>query len=282
MQIPKVSVVVPCYNQAQYLDEALQSILNQTCTDWECIIVDDGSPDNTEEMARKWEVKDARFIYLNKENGGVSSARNLGIKNAKGEFILTLDADDMYEVTFIEKALKILLNNDRVGVVSSWGMYFKHGKQLQGYKVTGKTIKDFLFTNAAIGTSLFRKECWEKSGGYDENPRNGYEDWEFYIRVCKLGWEVQIIEEILFFYRQHIVSRSTGMNLMLKETKKYIFMKHKDVYCTHYEELIDQYLSAADLEKKEINKFRNTIDYKLGKALLKPLRIIKWFFLKLF
>lgn len=278
----KVSIIVPCYNQAQYLDEALQSLYNQTYTDWECTIVNDGSPDNTEEVVRKWEAKDPRFTYLYKENGGVSSARNLGIQNAKAAFILTLDADDKYEATFLEKALTVLLNNAEVGIVSSWGRYFTNDKQLQVYKLMGESTVDFLFHNAAIGTSLFRKECWEQAGGYDENPENGYEDWEFYLRICALGWKVHIIEEVLFFYRQNIDSRSAGMNLVHKETKKYIYIKNKDIYCIHYEELIDQFLTASDLEKAEINKFRNTIDYKLGAAILKPLRTIKWFFLKLF
>ncbi|WP_374360648.1 glycosyltransferase family 2 protein, partial [Cloacibacterium sp.] len=76
--MPLISVVVPCYNQAQYLDECLQSVLNQTYQDWECIIVNDGSPDHTEEIAKNWVEKDTRFIYLSKENGGLSSARNAG------------------------------------------------------------------------------------------------------------------------------------------------------------------------------------------------------------
>jgi len=280
--MPKVSIVVPCYNQAQYLDESLNSLLNQTFTDWECIIVNDGSPDDTEKVAQQWEAKDPRFTYLYKENGGVSSARNLGIQNAKAEFILTLDADDKYEATFIEKALTVLLNNGEIGIVSSWGRYFTNEKELQVYKLMGKSTVDFLFQNAAIGTSLFRKQCWEQVDGYDENPENGYEDWEFYLRVSALGWKVHIIEEVLFFYRQNIDSRSAGMNLVHKETKKYIYIKNKDIYCSHYEELIDQFLTASDLEKVEINKFRNTIDYKLGAAILKPLRQMKWFFIKFF
>jgi glycosyltransferase involved in cell wall biosynthesis len=280
--MPKVSVIVPCYNQAQYLDEALQSIFEQTYTNWECLIVNDGSPDSTEEVARKWEAKDPRFIYLYQENGGVSSARNLGIEKATGEFILTLDADDKYEATFLEKALTVLVLNPEMGIVSSWGRYFTDDKQLQVYKSIGKTTVDFLFHNAAIGTSLFRKACWEQAGGYDENPENGYEDWEFYLRVCALGWKVHIIEEVLFFYRQSNVSRSAGMNQKHNATQKYIYLKNKDIYCANYEVLIDRLLTVSDLEKTEINKFRNTIDYKLGAAILKPFRSVKWFFLKLF
>lgn len=280
--MPKVSIIVPCYNQAQYLDESLQSLLDQTYSNWECIIVNDGSPDTTEQIAKQWATRDSRFIYLYKENGGVSSARNLGITTAKEDFILTLDADDKYEATFLEKAMLVLVNNPEIGIVSSWGRYFTNEKQLQVYQLSGKTVVDFLFANAAVGTSLFRKECWESVGGYDENPENGYEDWEFYLRVCALGWNVHIIEEVLFFYRQSLVSRSAGFNSIHKATKKYIYLKNKNIYCSHYEVLIDQFLKASDLEKAEINRFRNTIDYRLGAALLQPLRRIKWFFLKLF
>ena len=78
--MPKISVIVPCYNQAQYLDECLNSVLEQTYKDWECIIVNDGSPDNTEEVAKEWVKKDSRFKYFYKNNGGVNSARNSGLK----------------------------------------------------------------------------------------------------------------------------------------------------------------------------------------------------------
>ena len=281
--MPEVSIIVPCYNQAEFLDEALQSLYDQTYVHWECIIVDDGSPDNTAVIALEWEAKDPRFIYLYKDNGGVSSARNFGINHSNGKYIVTLDADDKYEATFLEKALNALINNDKVGIVSSWGRYFTKDKQLLVFKSTAKSVTDFLFHNGVnMGSSLFRKECWEEAGGYDENPRNGYEDWEFYLRVCSLGWKVHIIEEVLFFYRQHIASRSTGINKKHNEAKKYIYIKNKDIYSSYYEELIDRFLIASDLEKIEINKFRNTIDYKLGAALLKPLRSIKWFFFNFF
>jgi hypothetical protein len=283
MQTPKVSVVVPCYNQAQYLDESLASICNQTYTNWECVIVNDGSPDNTEEIAQKWEAKDPRFNYLSKENGGVSSARNLGIEKSTGEYILTLDADDKYEVTFMEKAVEILQNNSEVSIVSSWGMFFTEAKKLQVFKTNAKSIADFLFHNGVnMGSSLFRKSCWEKVGKYDGDSRNGYEDWEFYLRVTALGWKVHIIEEVLFFYRQHIVSRRREMNRIDNENKKYIYMQNKAIYVAHYEELVDRLLTVSDLEKKEINKFKETIDYKVGNIILKPLRSIKWFFYKIF
>ena len=90
-----ISVIVPCYNQANFLDETLNSILNQSYTNWECIIVNDGSPDDTENVAQKWTNKDHRFQHISKENGGLSSARNSGLEVAKGDFIQFLDSDDL-------------------------------------------------------------------------------------------------------------------------------------------------------------------------------------------
>ena len=282
MPTTQVSIIVPCYNLAQYLDEALQCIYDQTYIDWECIIVDDGSQDNTKEIAQNWESKDSRFVYLYKENGGVSSARNIGIEKAKHEYILTLDADDKYEATFLEKAMRVLLSDEKLGIVSSWGQYFEDDKLFQIYRMTGSSTVDFLFYNDAIGTSLFRKKCWEQVGGYDQNPKNGYEDWEFYLRVCALGWKVHIIEEVLFFYRQHVVSRRKEMNIKENENKKYIFMKNKQIYFEHYETFVNRYLLICYQEKEENNKYANTIDYKLGAAILKPIRKAKWFVLNLF
>lgn len=283
MQTPKVSVVVPCYNQAQYLDESLASIYSQTYTHWECFIINDGSTDSTEEIAQKWVAKDPRFNYLSKENGGVSSARNLGIEEATGEYIVTLDADDKYEVTFMEKAVAIMQNNPEVGIVSSWGIYFSKDTNFQEFKSTAKSTVDFLFHNGVhMGSSLFRKDCWVNAGKYDCDPGNGYEDWEFYLRVSALGCKVHIIEEVLFFYRQHFVSRRTEMEQKDKENKKYIYMNNKDIFFTHYEELIERFLAVSDLEKKELYKYKYTIDYKVGKLMLSPLRRIKWFCLNFF
>lgn len=254
-----VSIVVPCYNLAQYLDEALQSIYDQTHSNWECIIVNDGSLDITEVVANEWVAKDSRFVYVYKKNGGVSSARNYGIENAKGEFILTLDADDKYDKTFIEKSISVIINDDKIGVVSCWGICFKNDKQLTENKPAGGSIEEFLFKNAAFGTSLFRKECWLKSGGYDSDSRNGYEDWEFYIGVCKLGWKVHIIEEVLFFYRQHMVSRRTTMNQQYKDNMAYIYIKHKDLYLSHYEDFVNHFLDSIVSEKREYLKIKNKL-----------------------
>lgn len=277
----KVSVIIPCYNQACYLGEALQSVVNQTHKNWECIIVNDGSPDDTENIAMTWCTQDSRIKYIYQENGGLSSARNFGIQNASTDFILTLDADDKYDKTFIEKGLKILNENRGIGVVSSWVLRFKDSKDICVIKPNGKTIEDFLFQNAANGTSLFRRKCWEAVGGYDEKMKTGYEDWEFYIRVCAYGWNVHVIPETLFFYRQHDFSmRLDAYQNHDKEIKKYMHLKHKELYLAHYDDMVVYFLNIIDQEKQENVKIRNKIDFKIGSFLLKPLRIVKVLFNK--
>ncbi len=175
----------------------------------------------------------------------------------------------------------VLNDNANVGIVSSWVYRFNKGNKFDILKPHGKTLKDFLFSNAAIGTSLFRKECWEEVGGYDEQMKSGYEDWEFYIRICKLGWHVHIIQEPLFFYRQHSVSmRTVAVNNHDKKIKKYIYSKHKELYEGFYDEMIDYFLESNDLEKKNRIKTQNKIDFRVGTAILKPFRIIKSFFKK--
>ena len=271
-----VSVIIPCYNHAKFLTDALQSVLEQDCENWECIVVNDGSTDNTEEIARQWSNKDARFKYFYKENGGLSSARNFGIEKSNAEYILTLDSDDKFEKTFISKALKVINDNPKIGIVSCWGKRFVGNTYYDIFKPNGKNIEDFLFQNAAIGNSMFRKKCWIEAGGYDENMKKGYEDWEFYLRISKLGWNTVIIQEPLFFYRQHKNSmRTEALNKFDKEIRFYIFTKHKELYIKYFNQTIENLFSNLDLYKKNELKRINSIDFKLGNFILKPFRFIK-------
>jgi len=271
-----VSIIVPCYNQAQYLSEALQSVSDQTYANWECIIVNDGSPDNTDQVAGAWLAKDSRFLYVDKENGGLSSARNWGIKNASGEFILTLDADDKYECTFVEKAIQVLNDNPNIGGVTSWGIKFFEDKEFDEFKPVGGNIEHFLFRNSSIGTLMFRKKCWEAIGGYDEKMRKGYEDWEFFIRLTKAGWTIEVLPEVLFFYRQHSISmRTVAINSHDKEIKRYIYTKHKDLYSSHYDEFLNHFLDSIEREKREKIKNTERLEFRIGSFVLKPLRWIK-------
>jgi glycosyltransferase involved in cell wall biosynthesis len=121
-----ISIIIPCYNQGQFLDETLLSVYNQSYPNWECIIVNDGSTDNSESIAKKWANKDKGFIYFHKENNGVSSARNFALEKAKGSYVQFLDADDLLDSRKLElslSALKELQSENKQIVISNFRMF---------------------------------------------------------------------------------------------------------------------------------------------------------------
>jgi len=276
--MPKVSVIVPCYNQACYLTEALQSVLEQTYQDWECIIVNDGSPDDTEAVAKAWCTKDSRFHYLKKENGGLSSARNAGIGISEGEYILPLDADDKIGKEFIKKVLSILQTDRTIMAVNSVVQYF--GLENSKIELQGGSMYDFMFQNRSTATALFRKIDFLRIGGYDETFKRGYEDWDFWLRLLKKGGNVVMITEsqpeYLFYYRKKensmLVESEKKHAILYKE----LILKNIDVFSLHCADVIAQkeellmhycYLQVITLNEnekliKQIDRLRNHIIFK--------------------
>lgn len=215
---PKVSIVIPCYKQAQYLPDAIESALKQTYKQVEVIVVNDGSPDNTTAVAKRF----PRVKVIEKPNGGLSSARNAGIKAATGGWILTLDADDKLDPTFIEKTI------NKADIVATeqreFGNSSRHWKP---YKES-PTYTDFIKRNQINCCSLFRREIWEMVGGYDEQMRDGYEDWEFWIRATRAGYKVKVVWEELFFYRKH--GDSMVMHAQKNHDKIFAYMRSKNKF----------------------------------------------------
>jgi len=119
----KISVIVPCYNQGYFLGETVRSILSQSYTNWECIIVDDGSTDDTKKIANDFVRRDKRFTYLYKTNGGLSSARNAGIERVSGNWVQFLDADDVLEAEKFSKQLSAYNGEENVSKVVIYADY---------------------------------------------------------------------------------------------------------------------------------------------------------------
>jgi glycosyltransferase involved in cell wall biosynthesis len=227
--IPSISIIVPCYNQAQYLDECLQSVMNQTFQDWECIIVNDGSPDKTKEIAKIWTKKDIRFIYLKKVNGGISSARNAGISIAKGEFILPLDADDKINIQYVELALKEFEKDKDLTLV--YCNAYRFGLKNDVLKLTPFTLQNLAKENVIFCSGIFRKIDFLKLKGYDINMVFGIEDWEFWISLLKDGAKVLKLDYFGFYYRIKLVSRQTGLSKnKKKQMVDYICIKHVNFF----------------------------------------------------
>jgi len=274
--MPKVSVIIPCYNHGQYLDEAVDSILNQTYQDVEIIVINDGSTDPlTVEKFRTYQKPKTHVIHT--ENGGPSAARNTGIRAAHGVYILLLDADDYFDATFLEKAVAILNERQEIGGVACGVQYF--GSDVKRHIPRGGDVKNFVIENSALGNALIRKICWEQCGGYDERMKDaGYEDWNFWIDVTKRGWLVHIIPEYLFYYRQHPVSRRTKSHEDRPEYILQVVRNHRELFAQYVEEVIE----AKELKilrlRQEKRLLLNSWSYKIGATLLTPFRMAQRFF----
>ena len=229
----KVSIIVPCYKQAQFLDEALTSVLEQTYSGWECIIVDDGSPDDTEDVALKWCNKDSRFKYLKKENGGLCSARNAGIDIADGELILPLDADDRIGRRYLELATEAFNEDNSLTVV--YCKAEKFGDETGLWDLPEFSLFNLSRNNLIFPSGMYKKTDWKIIGGYDPKMIYGWEDWEIWIALLKNGGRVKQLDEVGFYYRIKAVS-------MLKSIDKYkgdyllnyLSIKHADFFVKQY------------------------------------------------
>lgn len=277
MTIPQVSIIVPCYKQAHYLQESLQSVLDQIFEAWECIIVNDGSPDDTEEVDQKWCAKDARFKYIKKPNGGLSSARNAGIAISRGEFILPLDADDILHKALLSTLVPVLETNRDVAVVSCYSKFFDGtiSNIVNELKPKGDSYKHLLYVNQLVATSLYRKSLWKAVGGYDESMKKGFEDWEFWIAITKSGWKYKIIPEYLFYYRKAKKSMLVDtINNHTEIVKRYIINKHKELYIEDFENCVEVFTYHLKVSRAKEKRLQNSIEYKLGKVILKPFRLL--------
>jgi glycosyltransferase involved in cell wall biosynthesis len=273
-----VSIIVPCYNQAHFLKDSLKSVLEQSYEYWECIIVNDGSPDNTELKALEWCAMDKRFSYLIKENGGLPSARNAGIAIAKADYIVCLDADDILHPNYLKQLLPVLVLNPLLGVVSCYRYFFVENKSniINKYIASGSNYKDLMFENKLMPSSMYRKKCWIEVGGYDETMKKGFEDWEFWLNVTKRSWTFQFVEEFLFYYRKSKNSMLVDtINNHAEANMEYIFRKHKELYTEHFDNTAEVLFYYIKTHRKGKMELKNSIEYKIGKGIMKPYRILQ-------
>ncbi len=253
---PVVSIIIPCYNSESTVEETLRSVLDQTFDSWEALIINDGSPDNIEDIALKWAEKDKRFKYHKKENGGLGSARNYGIEKAIGEFIVPLDSDNKIRPKFVENGVQILRKYEEVGVL--YGDAMKFGDINERWNVGEFDILKILNHNYIDACSLIRRAVFDKVGFYDEKmPYQGHEDWEFWLRVTKNCFQFYYLKEIAFDYRTSPNSMIRSFNNeMVSKNEMYIKTKHSDLYIEYYSVLYHKYkvLKKQVLENKSLRR----------------------------
>ena len=204
---PLISVVIPAYNAGQFLDEILESVLSQTYENWECIIVNDGSMDNTESIAKKWCERDTRFRYFYKENSGVSDTRNLGIKEARGEYIAFLDADDILTPDSLEVRINVLIEQN-VDLVATELQHFtdklpkvskNNARQDVLYYAKEGLTQLMAFNKVTPSTVLCKKSVMDEVGGFTWHKKA--EDLHCWLKVLFAGYKIYRIDETLLLYR---------------------------------------------------------------------------------
>lgn len=211
---PLVSIIVPCFNQANFLTETLLSVSKQTYENWECIIINDGSTDVTERIAIDCCLKDNRFKYFYQSNLGLSSARNKGISESKGEFVQLLDSDDLIEKRKIEIQTEFLKFNSEVDIVygpmtrfdSETSKIIDNGEWMTKISGYGRDIvESLLIKNIMVVCSpLIRKEVFQKAGLFNTKLKS-VEDWELWIKCANKNLKFQYIEDVhtKVFIRTH-------------------------------------------------------------------------------
>lgn len=215
---PTFSIIIPCYNQGVFLEDCINSVLAQKFDNWEAIIINDGSFDDTEAIARSYEALNARIIVQSQTNQGLSSARNNGMAVAKGDYLLFLDADDWIETNAFSTLSTVIFEHPgyelyRMGY-SYWdkpkGLYFHTHVPM----ANGEIFHQVLTQNIGPCHSIIvRKDLAKMLGGFDPLLRS-CEDWDFWIRAGKMGAKIQSIPEVLVGYRYVPTSMSRNPRVM--------------------------------------------------------------------
>jgi glycosyltransferase involved in cell wall biosynthesis len=224
-RVPTVSVVVPCYNGGRFIDQLLATLGAQTFQDFELVIVDDGS--DAETRARLARL-DPAIRVIHQDNQGPGAARNTGFAAARAALIFAMDCDDTIAPDTLERMAALLVPAPpEVAVVCCHARLGNTGRLLPG----GFDPFALLFTNTVTVGFMIRKAAWERVGGYDASMRDGYEDWEFNLRVAHAGYRGLVIPEPLVTYR----ISETGMLFGTSALKhaaigRYIRRKHRDLY----------------------------------------------------
>ncbi|MGN6194455.1 MAG: glycosyltransferase family 2 protein [Ginsengibacter sp.] len=269
-----VSIIVPCYNYGKFLSEALDSVFEQTYADWECVIVNDGSTDNTEEIALRYCDKDERFSYLYKENGGHSSARNFAIKSSSGKYILPLDADDRLSKDYLKKAVKKIESSDDIKLVT--GQVQQFGDVNEKMVIPAYDLRSYLIVNYLPISSLFRRTDFDKTNGFDESML-AFEDWNLFIGILKNGGRVVELPEVGLFYRkkdQSIFRRAVkDRHRIFKDLLK-LYNNHAELYEKYFDNPIHLLQENEKLERV-IGAYRKSKTYRLGLKVDKIKKIFK-------
>jgi len=205
--MPLVSVLIPCYNQGEFVDEAVDSVLAQTYTNVEIIVVDDGSTDaTTRERIAEYRRPKTRIVRA--PHSGLAATRNRALAESTGAYVCALDADDRLDAAFLARTVAVLERDASIGFASAWLRAF--GDETWEWKPERCDLATLLSENTVLTAALVRREALVAVGGYDAGmPVQGDEDWDLWLRLVERGYRGVIVPEVLFQYRRRKGSMSS-------------------------------------------------------------------------
>lgn len=233
-------------------------------SEWECVIVDDGSSDDTRNVAEQYCQHDGRFSYLHQENQGPAAARNNGIAHTSGSYILPVDADDKISPAYLEKAAAYLEQYPETTLV--YGLVELFGDKSGLWSLPDYNYNDIIWNNSIMCSAMYRREDYNKTSGYNINMRNGFEDWDFWLSLLNPNSVVHRIEEVMYYYRITQRSHSADASEHSKELLQTIYLNHQDIYAPFVTDIIT------------LHRMQQSRAYSLGQSILKPYHALKrWF-----
>jgi hypothetical protein len=226
-----VSIVIPTHNYGRYISEAIESVLDQSYSNLEVIVVDDGSTDNTAAIVSKY--PSVKYVYQD-HIGQSTAARalNIGIRFSSGKYVAALGADDQLLPSYIQECLEAIRKDPKIGIVWTGSLKFGDDKRRLESKFFSPQVKSphtrfsfYATPGGPIGAGLVARRVYEDVGTYDENLAS-YEDWDFAIRVLHRRWKARSIDKPLYKYRMHGANIHSHIHKIgLKQLyRKYLFM----------------------------------------------------------
>nr|AAL49457.1 unknown [Leptospira interrogans] len=265
---PIVSVIIPCYNYGKYIEQTIQSILKQSYKNWEIIVVDDGS--NDEYTIQKLEELKKKYMVIKIDKSGPAAARNIGIEAAKGEFILPLDSDDMIHPDYLLEAISAYEKKSSLGIVYCEAEFF--GSIKGKWNLPEYNFLEILLDNCIFVSAVFRKSDWKDVGGFNENMKDEWEDYDFWLSLIEKGREVYRIPRVMFYYRRGHVSRSSRSMETYLPLYLQLFKNHKRLYIENVKVLFMRHLKARELEEQFLILTKNPIIYGIVQFLVRCLK----------
>jgi len=286
---------MPIYNSSRYLDRSIQSVINQTYTNYQLVIVDDGSTDNSRHVVDKYKSTAHDIKYIYQKNKGIAGARNTGIIHAEGDYIALLDADDVWRRNKLECCMAEILNNTSIGLVhSAFDVIDNNGTTLYQCikdidEMSGNIYEKLILRKISIAavTVLFRKKCCDSIGLFDESKDiMGVDDRDLWIRISS-KYNVIYLDKILASWRKHEHNYSGQKNIMIqariKQLNKLLTSNMIDTYLFNkaiskiYKEAGDSYLSLNNSRAREY--YSNSIRHNKTE-LFSYINFLKTFYLR--